>query len=94
MAKKMMADLGLGRRDLVTAPDDERKLRDAQAIAARARERAAVQQTVKAHRARVAKATIAKGDDDRTARIKKWSGMYALLMASRRTNTKDRSNRI
>ena len=90
IAAKMMADLGVGRRDLVTAPaDDEKKFKKAQEIAARAREQAEVNRTVTAHRARVAKAAAAiKGEDDRTARIKKWSGMYTytFFLPSHSTN--------
>jgi hypothetical protein len=84
IAAKMMADLGVGRRDLVTAPAEaEKKNMNSQEIAARARERAEVQRTVQAHRARVSKATAANAkEDERTVRIKKWSSMSTLYVSS------------
>lgn len=71
MQAMMFADLGVGRRDLVSAPEEEKRRVPRHVLA---QEQAEVQQHVSAHRARTAKVTSGKGDE-RASKISAWNSM-------------------
>lgn len=70
-AARMMADLGLARRDHVSAPEEHSNRR----VRVDPREQAEVQRDVEARRAKGAKAP-ATDEDDSTARINAWNSKF------------------
>ena len=70
-AKRMMADLGLATRDLVSAPEDHSKGNDAH-------KQATARQAVASRRAQVM-AVTANTKDERAAKLRAWNSRSLLL---------------
>ena len=67
-AAQMMADLGLVRRDVVSAPEDKKNQRQISV-----HEQAQIQRDFAARRAKATSAPATSGEDERTARIRAWN---------------------
>jgi hypothetical protein len=72
-AALMMADLGLVRRDVVSAPEEKKNHSQIEQI----------QRDFAARRAKVASAAAASGEDERTAKIRAWNSKTSHPICSR-----------